>query len=329
MLEAGRVIVAAAVLVVVGCNTQAGSPAPGSAAPQGSSAATAAPTTLPSTAPAPTTAPSPTAVPAETEAPTGSGFLAPGSAAVVAVKELNVREAPSTSSKRVATLKKGAIVIVSPYDGAWIGVGPVRKDGYAWYPVMTLQNKGPDGGLPPLPERPIPYATELDTFGWIAARDASKDYVTAVAARCPGTVDLVNVEGMLAAERLACLAGGSFVLEGTFGCDGCGGAFPGSFEPTWLATPESYHFLSVDPPAQFGPIALRFAPGGPELPALGSIIRVTLHVDDPAASSCRMSGLGSDGELVPIPDRTAVALCRQQLVVESYEIIGTDPDFLT
>jgi hypothetical protein len=39
-----------------------------------------------------------------------------------------------------------------------------------------------------------------------------------------------------------------------------------------------------------------------------------------------MSTLEGD-ELVPIPTTTAVLFCREQLVVESYEILGTDPDF--
>jgi hypothetical protein len=226
----------------------------------------------------------------------------------------------------VEILKRGQVLIVSPYDGIWLGVGPVRKNGYTWYPVMKLQ-VAVLGDLPALPTRPVLIGTEVEV-GWVAAFSGDSTYVRSLAPRCPTTVDLANVEGMLAAERLACF-GGPIVLEGTFGCDGCGGAFPGSFEPPWLASPQAYDFLSVNPPVLYGPIALRFRPDGPARPAAGAIIRVTVHVNDPASQSCRMSGLDSNGALVPISDASAVLFCREQLVVDSYEVLGMDPGFGT
>jgi hypothetical protein len=314
---------AVAALVVAACGGSTPSATPGTSA---TGTIGPAPTPAVTVGAVPSVAATVTPSPTQSTGPGRLDVLLPGSAVTVAVAELNLREGPSTSSKRVETLKKGAILIVSPYDGIWLGVGPVRKDGYRWYPVMKLQVAGADGALPPLPTRPIILGTEVVT-GWVAANDGSTPYVIAVPPRCPGTVDLANVEAMLSAERLACFGGGPIVLEGTFGCDGCGGAFPGSFEPSWLASPDSFDFLSANVPEQFGPVALRFPPGGPERPAAGTIIRVTVHVDDPAATTCRMSGLEGDDELVPIPNATAVLFCREQLVVESYVIIGVDPDF--
>jgi len=113
-------------------------------------------------------------------------------------------------------------------------------------------------------------------------------------------------------------------LEGTFGCSGCAASVPGTFEPGWLAHPMNFGFLSVDPNARIGPFAMRFAPSGPPPPAVGQIVRVVGHFDDPAAGSCTIS----PGE-PPVPlDPLATGLyCREQFVVESFEVTGTDPDF--
>jgi hypothetical protein len=245
----------------------------------------------------------------------------PGSAIQVTVSELNLREAPSTTAKRVAILKKGQILIVSPYDGVWFGAGPRKKDGYTWYPVIKLQVEGPDGGLPPLPTRPVLLGTEV-VVGWLATHDGTKPYVKQLAPRCPTSVDLPNVQAMLSAERLACFAG-PIVLEGTYGCPSCGAELTGDFKPIWLNYPQALEFLSVDVHDQVGPIILRFPPDGPANPDGGAIIRVTVHVDDPAAVGCSIKISGEPA----VPPSTALLYCREQLVVDSYEVIGTDPDF--
>ena len=183
----------------------AGSLAPGSLAP-----ASEVPSTVPSLAPT-VPAPSPTL---------GVGTLSvlvPGSAIEVRVAELNLREKPSTSSPRAEILERGQILVVSPYDNVWFGAGPVKKNGYTWYPVMKLQNADSEGNLPALPERPILIGTEVE-IGWIATDNGSTSYVTQLPPRCPVTVNLLNVQAMLSAERLACFGGGPIVLEGTYGC---------------------------------------------------------------------------------------------------------------
>ena len=74
-------------------------------------------------------------------------------------------------------------------------------------------------------------------------------------------------------------------------------------------------------------LALRFPPKGPAEPAAGTIIRVTVHVDDSRATKCTMSELSDAGAPLPVDTRTAVFQCREQLVVESFVVLGTDPDF--
>ena len=234
-----------------------------------------------------------------------------------------MREGPSTGAKRVEVLKRGQVLVVSPYDGVWFGAGPVKRNGYTWYAVIKLQTGDADGDLPALPTRPILLGTEVE-IGWIATDDGDEDYVKLLAPRCPGTVDLRNVQAMLSWERLSCLDG-QFVLEGIYGCPVCGAELTGDFEPVWLSYPQALDFLSIDAPASVGPLILRFPPEV-ESPAQSSIIRATVHVDDPRARGCTVN-LGN-GEPVT-PATTAELYCRSQVVVDSFEVLGVDPDFNT
>ena len=317
-----RLLAAFVIVALAGCGSPAASPSGSGVASSGApmTGASAPSASLPVASELPSIAPSPTAIPTETPGPGTLDLLPPGSAVQVLVDELNLREKPSTGAKRIEKLKKGQILIVSPYDGVWFGAGPVGKT-YTWYPVIKLQVEGPDGGLPPLPTRPVLIGTEVVT-GWIAANDKSTSYVSLLPPRCPTTIDLPNVQAMLAAERLACF-NEPIVLEGTFGCPNCGAELTGDFQPIWLNYPESLSFLSVDPPGQVGPLILRFPPKIKDDPANGAIIRVTVHVDDPAAAGCSIRVENND----PVPAETAVMYCREQLVVESFETLGMDPDF--
>jgi hypothetical protein len=253
--------------------------------------------------------------------------IPPGAAIQVAVAELNLRVEPKKSAAKVETLKKGDVLITLPYDGMFWGMGPRQANGFAWYPVVKLQVAGPDGKLPALPTRPILLGTEV-VGGWVATNDGSDPYVRQLEPRCPLTVDLSNVEAMLAAERLACFEG-SIVIEGTFGCGGCGGTSTLVGKPGWLADSFEYTFLSANPAEQVGPIAIHFPPGGVAAPAEGSIIRATVHVDDPSSSKCTMSdaALRRDDPARVLPAASVKLYCRERLVVESYESLGMDPRF--
>jgi hypothetical protein len=326
--------VALACLLVAACQPDITSSATDAPRPSGlaSPGLTTGPgeTAGPSATVLPTASPEPTPTPVATPT-TGPGTLSvllPGSAIEVRVAELNLRQRPSTSAQRIEILKRGQVLIVVPYDGLWFGVGPVKRNGYTWYPVMKLQTGDADGDLPPLPTRPILIGTEVEV-GWVATDDGEETYVQSLPPRCPGTVNLVNVEGMLSAERLACFGGGSIVLEGVYGCPTCGATLPPTVAPLWLGYQEALSFLSVDPPGQIGPLVLRFPPDGPDDPAQGSIIRVRVHVDDPAAATCTGTWPNANDEMVAVPPATMVTYCREQLVVESYEVLGVDPDFNT
>ena len=72
---------------------------------------------------------------------------------------------------------------------------------------------------------------------------------------------------------------------------------------------------------------LRFSPASQlDYPSVaGSILRVTGHFSDPAATTCVIRGVGyleSD-----LPAESAELHCREAFVVEGYEVIGSDPEF--
>ena len=317
-----RLIAGAVALALAACTSPSASVAPTGAASPGSSLAGSP---LPSGSIPPSIAPS--AEPSTSPGPPSAfQVLPPGSAIQVRDAELNLRRNPTTSARRVEILEPGALLVVSPSDSVIAGYGPISADGYSWYPVIKIDVFDGDGQLDPLPTNPIPIGAEL-VSGWIAADDGEDRYVRQLDPRCPTTVDLANVSGMLPAERLACFGAAPIVLEGTFGCGGCGGAIAGVFEPAWLASPMNFDFLSVDVTEQFGPLALRFRPSGPARPTAGSIIRVTVHVDDARSTRCSIREAGEGDALVPVDAATAMLFCREQLVVDSFEVLGTDPDF--
>lgn len=285
----------------------------------------AAPSSMPSVAPSP--GPSETAQePPGEDCPSrpAEGLptvaIVPGSAVKVVVAELNLREGPCTAARKLSTLEKGQILIVwdQPY-------GPVSAGGYTWYPAVVFPHTE-EGELPPLPASPFPDGTD-NLFGWFAADDGVQPFVRPMAARCPANVDLENVVGMLPAERVACFDG-QIVIEGTFGCGGCGGTGGPLGKPVWLA--DTFEFLNIrvswTGDLANRPVGLHFKPSGPDVPAEGSIIRATLHVDDAVSQKCSFVW-GIEDPAFTVPDYYAVAWCRERLVVDSYEILGTDADY--
>lgn len=318
-----HVVVIVVAVLVAACGGTA--PSASTAGPTDIPVVSAAPSVPPATdAPAsdaPSTDPS---GPPSTPPPLPGSVIAPGTAVEVVAVELNLRRRPSTSAKVVSLLERGDVVVISPLDNLGFGWGPVRADGFDWYPVVQVST--PDGRLPALPERPVNPADGVPVSGWVAAGDGSRPFIRALPARCPATPNLRRVTGMLPAERMSCFGANPIVLEGTFGCGGCGAIVMGTFIPEWLATPVELDFLSFDPSVQFGPLALRFPPDGPERPPAGSIIRVTVHVHDSRSSSCSIvDGEGADA--VTVNTETAELFCRERLVVDSFEILGTDPRF--
>ena len=286
------------------------SPSPGASA---STAASASAGGSESSAPSTSSGSAPSPVVAAPE-----GIIPPGSVARVLVDGLRIRHEPSTEATLIDELPSGQLVVVgyALTAGSW---GPVDAGGFAWYPVRRL------GDLTELPALPGGTLDLEGEFGWAAAGDDTGPYLELVPPRCPQRpVELATVEAMQPWEQLACFGNEQITLEGTFGCGGCGGLVPGTFEPEWLAHPLNVQLLSVDPSTRVGPFTLHFPPGGVEAPEPASIVRVTGHFDDAAAADCSVSP-GEPAE--PVSAETAELYCREQFVVESIEVTGTDPDF--
>ncbi|HET7181706.1 MAG TPA: hypothetical protein VFI15_05680 [Candidatus Limnocylindrales bacterium] len=320
----GQGLAVVMVLAVAACGGPAASSTPGpggeaTATAPASSALTSLPSPEPTAAPTPTSTVQPTAEPAPTEPstfqPVGLGF-ANTFVMRVAVNGLNVRAKPSKNGVSMGKAAKGELFRV--YD--W----PVNADGYTWYyGYEQLQN---DNRVPKLP---TPYNEGYDGIlvGWMAAGSLDAPFLMPVGARCPATIDLLNLEAMLGSEKIDCFGSDTLVLQGTFGCGGCGGEDPGHYEPFWLAAGLEFDILRSSN-QQDGAQALHFPPDGQAPPAEGTIIKVRGHFDDSRSETCRITVLGDDGNVdVKIPNKAADQYCRARFVVESYEVLGTDPTY--
>jgi hypothetical protein len=301
--------------------TAAGDPSPSqtpvlSPTPEPSETPAPDPTGEPSQDPEPTQDPAPTQDPGPTpvvEAP--EDVLPPGSLVRVTVESIKLLTGPTTEAMLLDTAGLGELVVItSTYLS--LGFGPVEADGFVWYPVIPL-------GTTELGE--MPPRGEPTQAAWMAVGNGNESWVEPVAARCPeGDPDLETLEGMLEWERVACFGDRQLTIEGVFGCGGCGGMVPGTFEPAWLASPISAAFLSVEPQDRIGPFVLRFAPGGPAVPGNGSIVRVTGHFDDPRSSECVVAPGDPNQDVHPTVQELH---CRSQFVVDRLEVIGVDEDF--
>jgi hypothetical protein len=244
----------------------------------------------PSVGATPTSEPSPTPVPTPGfEVP--AGILPPNSRAVVTLDGLRVREVAGLNATVLDTLPADTVVEVD-------GWGPKVVDGIDWYSVT--------------------YGDNRSRSAYAAVGSGGMRYLELLPPRCEeGEPDLAALGRLTAWEQLACFGERSVTVTGTYGCI-CGLYYPAdtNFEPSWLAGSSL---------AWFGAVTLRIPPeAGLHLPPLGSILRVTGHFSDPASTTCVLNG--AYGGAGPDP-RIAELYCREQFVVDAYEIIGTDPDF--
>jgi hypothetical protein len=317
----GLAVVAAFAVILAACNAAV---TPGPSADLGNT--TPGPSQAASAQPGDSATPSGSPV-APTIAPT-TGPTIPPLAAIqvnmavrVTVASLNVREHPATTAKKMGSLAKGDVVVL-------LGYGGIRAGGYVWFEAARI--KGLHGPLPPLPTYPLQGGSWSDLTGWIAIGTSGTGgtaYVTPLPARC-GAADTATISAQLASEQLACLGSTPLELQGTFGCGGCGGAFPGTFTPDWLATPLS-GFFSANLANGVGPLQLYFPPSVTR-PAEGSILRVRGHFGDSRSSTCAVAIPTSDSfDAPPVPLRAgdSAIWCRQHLVVDSYDVLGVDPSF--
>jgi hypothetical protein len=330
-----RLVLATCAVVLAGCSSAATSSTPmASASPAPSSVPTLAPAVesaepTPATSAAVTFGPPP--APAIATAPPRPSnidltTIRPGMIVRVEVDHLRLREWPDAGSTIVATLNRGDLVELR-YDVLDAG-------GYRWIAAR------PFGGakVPALPAGPGDAPPGPDP-GWIAVAKGDVMYVKPEPIRCPDVVDLAQLSGMVPAEQLGCFGKATLVVQGTWGCPGCGGSSPYQADPPWLAGPFDDAYLSVDITSRFGPFFLNFPPPLPDIPFLSSengidaapILRVVGHFDDARSADCRISGPRGfrveDSPLVAYDPKIAQLICRQRFVVDSFERVGWDPNF--
>ena len=253
-------------------------------------------------------------------------ILPVGSIVEVVADGLRLRDAPSTDGAVVATVAAGEVLylVTSPNT-----LGPVEGDGYEWYIGMHAPGYTGWPNNPPGFDDP---SGDPRAFGWFAAGSAAESFVSLTPARCTDDeVTIRTLYALTAWERLSCLGDRQLTIEGTFGCGGCGGLAPGTFEPEWLAHPINFNILG--PPWAEGhdaseSLVLRVPPAVAQLDTAdaGSVLRVVGHFNDPISTECVIAP-GEAGSEVPADDAAAEWFCREQFVVESWEIIGTDPDY--
>lgn len=280
----------------------------------GASVDAPSPSTSPSVAPE-TTGPTPTPDQA-TALGLPPGLLPAGSVVRATADGIRIREAPSTNSAIVATAAAGDAIYVE----AAISAGPVSADGYDWYQVAYAGGADIWPWQDVVPDEATMYAT-----GWMAAGSATERFVRLPDVACPTepiTLSVLAFE-LTDWERLVCLAAEPFTIEGTYGCDGCGGVTPGA-EPTWLADALIGH-----PPIagrfMYYPFVRVAIPPDVQAPQDRDIVRATLHLDDPAAETCTYTPDPQGTTPTLDYDPLAVQIyCRERLVLESFEVIGTD-----
>ena len=247
-------------------------------------------------------------VDANSDAPTVAieapdGILPPNSIVVAVVDGLQLRAEPGLAADVTGSASAGDRFSVA----GWFG--PVSRDGLDWYML------GP--------------ATVGDLSAWAAAGSGAEPYLELVPPDCPtAEPDLATLIEMASDwNRLECFGDRSLTLEGTFGCGYCDGTMAGNFAPFWLAWPLGGQFLWADFHSDVGPLVVHAAPdSGVELPAVGSIVRVTGHFSDPISATCTMSTFIGE-QATAVDQRTAELYCRERFVLVTLEVIGTDPTY--
>ena len=316
-------------LIVLDGNEPTGSASP---TPGASGDASASAAGSPSAAPSGDASASPTspdasasAAPVAVGPPTG--ITPVGSLVTVTADGLRLREEPTTSGAVLATLAAGETLFLVTNPNS---LGPVEADGFSWYVGMYAP------GYADWPLNPPGFGDgpsgDPRVFGWFAAGSESEDFVELQRARCPVGTDIDGLYAATPWERLSCLGDQQITVEGTYGCGGCGGLAPGTFDPEWLADPINFHLLTppwADLPPVVEQLVLHVPPdvAAPGSEQAGSVLRVTGHFDDARSTDCVIAP-GEPGSEVPANELAAEWYCRLQFVVESWAVVGTDPDWV-
>lgn len=290
-----------------------GSAIAASGVPTASASATAA-SSAPSFTPAPTFPPPVVAAP--------EGILPIGSTVVVTADQLRMRQAPATTAPIVTSANAGEELFLVTNASA---LGPVPTGGFVWY--LALYQPG-------YHDWPVQPPGDPPLSGWVAAGSETESFLALAPATCPiGEVDIATLYALTPWERLACIGDRQITVEGTYGCGECGGEAVGTFTPEWLAHPIDFDVLRppfAQPTSVVENLVLRIPPELPQVAPdqAGSVLRVTGHFNDARSVDCVVAP-GEPGQERVANDLAAEWYCREQFVVDAWEVIGTDPDYPT
>jgi hypothetical protein len=247
------------------------------------------------------------------------GLLPAGSVISVTSDGVRIREEPSTDAAIVTTMSAGELAYV--VDDMR---GPVEADGYEWYRIQYADGENVWPWMDVAPDGLV--------GGWVAAGNATARFVELSEVTCeaePLTLEVLAFD-MTPFERLVCISGTTVTIDAADFCrqegfGGCGGTTPGA-APTWLAD-GTQHTPMVLPGNMYYPFVMvaippELVPAYDDLP-LGRVLRISLHVDDPAAATCALTGEPDDTGRTADPDAVRV-WCRERLVLESFEDVGAN-----
>lgn len=310
----GLVAVLAAVIIIA---LLLNGPGPGTAADATATATPSASATAPASRPASPSgsalhSPTATLVAAPTPPELPAGLLPAGAVVTVNTEVLRIRARPSLDARVLHTMAQGDAAYIENI----IGAGPIRADGYDWYWVSYANGRDV---WPFQDVQPGNYVS-----GWMAAGDRKQRYVTLAQVSCPsGPITLAMLADELTPwARLVCMGDGTVTIDGRFGCDGCGGLTPGA-TPEWLADQAQGEIIAAR--GNLYPAVQVALPPKGSAPKTKDVVRATLHVNDPAASTCAYAPPSGGGAPAVTYDAAAVHIfCQERLVLESFKVIGHD-----
>ena len=315
-LMIGGIILLAILALVLAILVMGGGRDPGaSPSAAASSAASADPSASASASPAASEAASPSASAAA--GPSVAPIeLAVNTIVVTTADGLSVRADPGTGAERLGSLANGT--------PGFVAGGPVEADGYRWYLLAGL-------GLPPNTGCAGPFENDPFScpvwFGWVASGSpdgtAWLEMQPQECAEAPFAFEEIVI-GVTDLMRLACFGSDPFTFRAWWPeiPDDAepGGACVAQDAPSgWLLCQQTNDtIVMIDDTQPAGGIGLPVSldpDSGVSMPARGTWVELTVHLDDPTAQAC-----GEDAIGVMAEDRTPeawVLFCRGQMVAES------------
>jgi hypothetical protein len=270
------------------------------------------PSAFPSSGPSATVSASAAAAPSEPpstpELP--DGMLPAGSVVLVTADAVRIRSAPTTTANVVATMAAGEAAYVLDS----LEAGPVRANGYEWYQVEYA------GGQDVWPWQDL---SPVQAAGWVAAGGGDGRFLELAEVACPAPITLERLAFDLTPwGRLVCLDSAPFDVQGTYGCESCDDE-PLNAEPGWLADLALHNVLAGQ--YSYYPFIRIAIPPDLAPPQDRDVIRATLRVDDASARSCTYMPEPDDtGALLELDPIAIQFYCRERLVLDSFEVLGTD-----